>query len=136
MKTRLKLEYAALFFLNLFTKLPLAAILDDRKSLSITFLSISDQCATFIFFEFFSQNGCQWPFWMTENHFQSHFSPFQINTQFFFHKMATGGHFGLSKITFDYISHHIRSIHNFFFKLFFFQNGRRRPFWKSDLRQK
>ena len=24
------------------------------------------------------------PFWMTENHFRSHFSPFQINTQLFF----------------------------------------------------
>ena len=36
------------------------------------------------------------PFWMTENEFRSHFSPFQSNTQlwFFFHKMAAGGHFG------------------------------------------
>ena len=39
------------------------------------------------------------PFWMSENEFRSHFSPFQINTQllFFFdfvHKMAAGGHFG------------------------------------------
>ena len=33
---------------------------------------------------FFSQNGCRWPFWMTENHFRSHFSPFQINTQLWF----------------------------------------------------
>ena len=33
---------------------------------------------------------------MTENHFRSHFSPFQINTQLFKFKtkMATGGHFG------------------------------------------
>ena len=29
----------------------------------------------------FSQNGCRRPFWMTENHFCSHFSPFLINTQ-------------------------------------------------------
>ena len=32
------------------------------------------------------------PFWMTENEFQSHFSPFQ--RMIFFHKMAAGGHFG------------------------------------------
>ena len=67
------------------------AILDDRKSLSIAFLAISDQYATyFVLNVFFSK----WqtaailevpfgPFWMTENHFRSHFSPFQINTQLF-----------------------------------------------------
>ena len=54
--------------------------MDDRKSLSITFLAILDQYATLIF----SQNGCRRPFWMTENHFRSHFSPFQINTQLLF----------------------------------------------------
>ena len=79
----------------------MAAILDDRKSLSNAFLAISDQYATFFF--------SKWPpaaifdvrfepFWMTENHFRSHFSPFQINTIkplfFFFFKMAAGGHFG------------------------------------------
>ena len=47
------------------------------KWLLIAFLAISDQYATF----FSPQNGCQRPFWMTENRFQSHFSPFQINTQ-------------------------------------------------------
>ena len=31
----------------------------------------------------FSQNGCRGPIWMIENHFWSHFSPFQINTQIF-----------------------------------------------------
>ena len=46
---------------NFFTKWPLAAILDDRKSLSIAFLAISDQYATFIFF---FQNGRQQPFWI------------------------------------------------------------------------
>ena len=145
-------------------------ILDNRKWISIAFLAISDQYATFfsrkmaasgwpkITFDrishhfrsirnFFSQNGCQRLFWMTrkslliaflaisdqnttlffhkmaasghfgwpENHFWSHFSPFQINTQLFFHKMAASGHFGWPKITFDRISHHFRSIHNFFF---------------------
>ena len=44
----------------------------------------------------------KWPLAVIlENHFQSHFSPFQINAQFqfflnFFHKMAAGGHFGKS----------------------------------------
>ena len=58
---------------------------------------------------------------MAENHFRSHFSPFQINTQLFFkfvHKMAAGGHFGWPKITFDLISRHFRSIRNFFLNLF------------------
>ena len=83
---------------------------------------ISDLYATFVLI-FFSK----WPpaailevrfvpFWMTENHFRSHFSPFQINTQLFFlHKMAPGGHFRWPKITFDRISRHFRSIRNFFF---------------------
>ena len=121
--------------------MPPAPILDDRKSLSIAFLAISDQYTTFIFFTkwlpaailddqkslsifsafqintqllfvsqngcqqpfwmtenhfiaflaisdqyatCFSQNGCRRPFWMTENHFRMHFSPFQINTQLLF----------------------------------------------------
>ena len=82
----------------------MAAILDDQKSLSITFLVISDQYATlfcltffyfgwpkitfdrfschfrsicnFIFFEFCLQNGRRPPFWMNENHFRWNFSPF------------------------------------------------------------
>ena len=110
-----------LFFLILFTKWLPAAILDDRKSLSIAFLAISDQYATFFFTKwlpaaildypitfdrisrhfrsihnfFFSQNDYQRPFWMTENHFRSHFSPFKINMQLFFlHKMAPSGNFG------------------------------------------
>ena len=41
-----------LFLLNLFTKWPPAAILDDRKSLSIALLAISDQYDTFIFWKF------------------------------------------------------------------------------------
>ena len=74
-------QYATFIF---FTKWLPAAILDDRKSLSIAFLAISHQYTTFIFFWFFSQNGCRRPFWITENHFWSHFSSFQINTQLFF----------------------------------------------------
>ena len=34
--------------------------------------------------ENFAQNGRRRPFWMTENHFRSYFSPFQINAQLFF----------------------------------------------------
>ena len=88
------------------------AILDDRKSLLIAYLAISYQYATFFYkmaagghfgwpkitfdrisrhfrsirnFDFFfSQNVCRRPFWMTENHFRSHFSPFQISTQLWF----------------------------------------------------
>ena len=146
------------FFQNVFTKWPPATIIDDRKSPLIAFLAISIN-TQLLFYFFSSQNGCLrpfWltenqfrshfssfqintqffssqngscrPFWMTENHFRSHFSPFQINTQLFFNKMAAGGHFGWPKITFDRISRHFRSIRNFCF-----QNGRRWPFWKSNL---
>ena len=85
----------------------------------------------FFFLIFFSQNGCRRPFWMTENHFWSYFSPFQINTQLFnfFHKLAAGGHFGWPKITFDRISRHFRSIRNFYL---FSQIGCRRPFWMTE----
>ena len=38
---------------NFFTNWPAAAILDDRKSLSIVFLAISEQYAAFIFFEIY-----------------------------------------------------------------------------------
>ena len=49
-----------------------------------------------------------------------------------FYKMAAGGHFGCPKLIFDGISGHFRSIGNcFFFK--FLQNGRRRPFWMSEI---
>ena len=113
-----------------FTKWLPAAIFDDRKSLSIAFLAISDQYATSIF----SQNGCQRPFWMTENHFLSHFSPFQINTQLFFSQNGCQRPYWMTEIHLDRISRHFRSIHNFFV-WFVFQNGRQRPFWKSDLRQ-
>ena len=111
-----KWHCATIFYFTIW--LPVA-ILDDRKSLSIAFLAISDQYATtfIFFFIFFSQNGCRRPFWMTENHFRSHFSPFRSirNCILFFHKMAAGSHFGWPKITFDRISRHFRSIRNFFF---------------------
>ena len=68
-----------------FTKWP--PILDDRKSLSIAFLAISDQYATFFGFKFLFQNGRRRPYWK-----------FDL------------GHFGWPKITFNRISRHFRSI--------------------------
>ena len=59
----------------------------------------------------FSQNGCRRPFWMTENHFQSHFSPFQINTQLRFFFSTKWRAFCLTEIHFR---SHFRSIRNFF----------------------
>ena len=63
------IQINTLFF---FTKWLPVAILDDRKSLLIAFLDISDQYATFILI---FQNGRRRPIWMTENQFRSHFSP-------------------------------------------------------------
>ena len=51
----------------------------------------------------------------------------------FVYKIAAGGHFGCPKITFDLISGHFRSIHNFNFFSNFWQNGCRRPFWMSEI---
>ena len=51
-----------------------------------------------IMFLNFAQNGRRRSFWMSENNFQSHFLPFQIDTKlffkFFFDEMAASGHFG------------------------------------------
>ena len=48
------------------------------------------------------------PFWMSEIHFRWHFWPFQIHTELYliFDKMVAGGHFGCPQITFDRISGH------------------------------
>ena len=152
-------------------KWPPVAILDVQKSLCIAFLTISDQYHNFYFCEVFLQIGCRRPFWMSENHFRSHFWQFQTNMQlffkfvftkwlpsaildvrnslwitflaildqyrfflifYFFYKMAAGGHFGCPKITFDLISGHFRSIHNFNLFWNFWQNGCRQPFWMSE----
>ena len=93
-----------------------AATLDDRKSLSIAFLAFQINTQLFL-----AQNDPRRPFWMTENHFRSHVSPFRINAQFDFfnfHKIVAGGHFGWPKITFDRISRNYRSIRNFYFFYF------------------
>ena len=88
--------------MNFFTKSATSAILDDRKSLSIAFLVISEfQINTQLFF-------------------------------IFFYKITNSGHFGWPKITFDRISRHFRSICNFQFFWFFLQNRPRRPFLMTD----
>ena len=46
---------------------------------------------------FFSQNACWRPFWMTENRFRSHFSPFQINTQLIFSQNGCRRPFWMTK---------------------------------------
>ena len=83
----------------------------------------------FLFFgEIFVQNGCRRPFWMSENHFRSHFWSFQIDTQLYFFleicdKMAAISHFGCPKFTFDRISGHFRSIVHFGFTKFTFDSN-------------
>ena len=69
------------FVLKFLTKWLASAILDVRNSLWITFLAILGKYRFFYFFYFFLQNGCRWPFWMSENHFRYHFYPFHIDTQ-------------------------------------------------------
>ena len=105
--------------------MPPPPILDDRNHFLSHFSPFQINTQLLFIFWFRSQNGWRRPFWMIENHFRSHFSPFQINTQLcfldFVHKMAAGGHFGWPKITFDRISRHFRSIHNFFFWFLFFK---------------
>ena len=73
---------------------------------------------------------------MSEIHFRSHFLAISDRCATLicleiFDKMAAGGHFGCPKITFDHISDHFRSMRNFFLNVF--QNGRRRPFWMSEI---
>ena len=139
------------YFLKFLTKWLLSVILDIRNSLSIVFLAISDRSAMLDFlnslsiailaisFFFFRR-----PFWMSENHFRSHFWPFLIDRPYWMSKIHFRWHFWpfqihadlhsffkfwtCPKITFDHSSCHFRSIRNFFFE-FFGQNGRRRPFW-------
>ena len=102
-----------------FTKWLPAAILDDRKSLSIALFAISDQYATFFFTKWLQPVGCSqfgWPK-ITFDRISRHFRSIR---NFFIYKMAASGHFGWPKITFDSISHHFRSIRNFDFFWFFF----------------
>ena len=62
----------------------LAAILDVRKSLSISFQIISGHFRSIrnFFLGEILQNGCRRPFWVSEIHFRLHFWPFQIDRPF------------------------------------------------------
>ena len=76
-----------------------------------------------------------WPFsmtfWMTEHHFRSHFSTFQINTQFIFLEIFSRRPFWMTE-------NHFRShfspfqINTQFFLNYLFQNRRRRLFWMTE----
>ena len=88
----------------------------------------------------FWQNGCCRPFWMSEIRISGHFRSIW---NFYFYKMAAGGHFGCLKIAFDCIYGHFRSIghldvwnsfqiHTDLNNVFFWQNGRRQPFWMCE----
>ena len=98
----------------------------------------------FFFVNFCIQNGRRRAFWMSKNHFQSHFLPFEIDTELFVFQFLTkwppaaildvrkslviaflaisrsSGHFGCPKFTFDPISGHFRSIRKFIFSWIFF----------------
>ena len=114
--------------------------MDDRNLLSIAFLAISDRYAT-LFFS--SQNGCRRPFWMTENHFRSYFSPFQINAQLFFFAiwLPAAILYNRKSILITFLA-----ISDQYVTLFFvhkigcsghfsvIQNGCRRPFWITENR--
>ena len=90
------------------TKWLLADILDDQNPRSIAILAISDRYRIFF----------RRPFWMSENHFESQFRPFQINRPFWMSEIHFRSHFWPFQI----------DTQLYFFD-FFWQNGRRWPFW-------
>ena len=131
-----------IYFLDFVHKLAAGGHFGGRKSLLIAFLDGHFGWPKITFDRISHHFRSIRPFWMTENHLRSHFildnrksrhisRHFKLNQIYFFdfvHKMSAGGHFGWPKITFDRISHHFRSIRNFFFS----QNGCRRPFWRAE----
>ena len=113
-------QYHNFYFVNFFYKMAAVGHFGCPKftldHISGYFRSIQ----IFYFFLDFVQNGCRWPFWMSENHFRSHFHPFfpsMPNFIFFwnFDKMADVGHFGCANFSFDRTSGHFRSMRNFNF---------------------
>ena len=79
-----------LFLFDFVHKMAAAAILDNRKSLSITFLAISDQYATFCFTKWL-------PAAILDDRKSLSIAFLTISDQyatFFLHKMAAGDHFG------------------------------------------
>ena len=88
------------FFLKFLTKWLTSAILDVRNSLSIAFLAISDRSAILDFRNSLSiailvdtEFVFRQPFWMSENHFGSHFWPFQIDRPFWMSEIHFRWHF-------------------------------------------
>ena len=104
-----------LFFQNIFTKWPLAPILDVRNSLLIAFLAISDRYATLICLEIFDKMAAVGHFGCPKFTFDRISGHFRSIRNFNFDKMGAVGHFGCPKFTFDRISGHFRSIRNFIF---------------------
>ena len=67
-------------FVNLFYKMAAVGHFGCPK---FTLDHISGHFRSIQIFLKFLQNICQWPFWMSENHFRSYFWPFQIDTQLY-----------------------------------------------------
>ena len=104
------------FFLIFFTKWLPVAILDVRKSLSISFLAISDRYTTLFCFEIAILD-------VRKSLLISFLSISHLYATLFiflnFDKMADVGHFGCPNFTFDRFSIHFTSIRNFnFFEIF------------------
>ena len=119
------------------TKWPPAAIADDRKSLLIAFLAISDQYGTFIFLGIFFTK-CP-PAAILDDRKSLLIAFLAISDQYatfnflnFFPQNGRRGHFGRQKITYNRISGHFRSICNYNFSEKNHQNGRWRPFWLTE----
>ena len=102
--------------LEFFTKWPLAAILDDRKSLSIAFLAISDQYATF----FFKMAA--------SSHFGSRFLPKSIGTDLYSRSVARSNMKLIGAFLMKLWS--AQAFSSYFHKMAVW-----RPFWFSDLLQ-
>ena len=134
-----------------------SAILDVRNSLWITFLAILDQYRFLFIFYFFTkwlwitflaildqyrfwnflQNGCRWPFWMSEKHFSISF--LSISHRYatlifveFFEKWLTSA---ILDVRISLLIAFL-AISDRYATLTFFEpnkNGWRRPFWMSEI---
>ena len=136
-----------IFLGKFFTKWLPSAILDVRKSLSISFLAISDRYAyaTLFVLDFFDKMAAIGHFGcakFTLDHISGHFRSIQILFYFkFLTKWLPVAILDVQKFTFDRISGHFRSIGHFGFPKFTFEHNSgnsilncffRRPFWMSQ----
>ena len=99
-------------------KRPLAAILDERKSLSIAFLAISDQYATFYFFFKMAASS----------HFGSRFLPKSIGTDLYSRSVARSNMKLIGAFLMKLWS--AQAFSSYFHKMAVW-----RPFWFSDFLQ-